>query len=159
MIIKTLQIVKSSVCQQKKLLNQATPHGEHKSLLQPMRTVKRDQVLIIHKASIISLTQIVTKNRRSVDEIVNFKIFGTLDLKSAYHQIPLLNRDKIYNTFEANGKLYQFTRISFSLTNAVAELQQEMDNFIAENDLKNTQTYLDNLGTAGNTQKEHNENL
>ena len=34
-----------------------------------------------------------------------------------------------------------------------------MDNFIAENDLKNTWAYLDNLSTAGNTQEEHNENL
>ena len=34
-----------------------------------------------------------------------------------------------------------------------------MDNFVAKNDLKNTKTYLDNLGTAGNTQKEHNEKL
>ena len=34
-----------------------------------------------------------------------------------------------------------------------------MDNFIAENDLKNTWAYLDNLSAAGNTQNKHNENL
>ena len=94
-----------------------------------------------------------------VKEIANFKIFSALDLKSAYHQIPLLAEDKIYAAFEANGKLYQFIGIPFGLTNAVAAFQRNMDNFIAKNDLKNTWAYLDNLSTAGNTQKEHNENL
>ena len=80
-------------------------------------------------------------------------------MKIAYHQIPLLAEDKIYTAFEANVKLYQFTRIPFSLTNAVVAFQRKMDNFIAKNDLKNTWAYLDNLSTAGNTQEEHNENL
>ena len=73
-----------------------------------------------------------------VNEIANFKIFRTLDLKSAYHQILLLSEDKIYTAFEANGKLYQFTRIPFVSTNAVAAFQRKMDKFIAQNSLKNT---------------------
>ena len=73
-----------------------------------------------------------------VNEIANFKIFRTLDLKSAYHQILLLSEDKIYTAFEANGKLYQSTRIPFVSTNAVAAFQRKMDKFIAQNSLKNT---------------------
>ena len=38
-----------------------------------------------------------------VNEIANFKIFRTLYLKSAYHQVPLLAEDKIYTAFEAKG--------------------------------------------------------
>ena len=46
-----------------------------------------------------------------------------LDLKSAFHQMPLLVKNKIYSAFEANEKLHQFTHIPFSLKNAVAAFQ------------------------------------
>ena len=52
------------------------------------------------------------------------------DLKSPYQEILLLIKDKIYTAFETNGKLYQFTRIPFGLTNAT--FQQKMGNFIVE---------------------------
>ena len=105
-----------------------------------MRTIKRDHVLLFtnhlsfHSIRCISVTKIDDQ----VNEIANFKIFRTLDLKSAYHQILLLSEDKIYTAFEANGKLYQFTRIPFVSTNAVAAFQRKMDKFIAQNSLKNT---------------------
>ena len=44
-------------------------------------------------------------------EIAKNKIYSLLDLKSAYHQIPIKE--------EANGKLYQFCRIPFGVTNGV----------------------------------------
>ena len=33
----------------------------------------------------------------------------TLDLKSAYHQLPIQDGDKKYTAFEVDGKLYQFS--------------------------------------------------
>ena len=80
-------------------------------------------------------------------------------MKSTYHQIPLLDEDKIYTAFEASGKLYQFTRITVGLTNAVAAFQRKTDNFIGKNDFKNTWSHLDNFSAAGDIQEEHNENL
>ena len=79
----------------------------------------------------------------------------SIDLKSAYHQIPLLVENKIYTAFEANGKLYQFTRICFGLKNAV----EKWTILQLKNDFKNTWAYLDNLSTAGNIQEKHNENF
>ena len=38
-------------------------------------------------------------------EIAKYKIYSSLDRKSAYHQIPI-KEDKPYTAFEANGKLY-----------------------------------------------------
>ena len=80
-----------------------------------------------------------------INEIAKYKVFGTLDLKSAYQKIPLLLEDKPYTAFVANGKLYQFTHLPFGPTNAIATFQKEMDEFIAENDLKATFAYMDNI--------------
>ena len=84
-----------------------------------MRTVKRDYVLLIHEPSIACISHLdaypLPRIDDQVNKMANFKIFGTLDLKIAYHQIPLLAKgNKIYTTFEANGKLYQFTRSLFA---------------------------------------------
>ena len=51
-------------------------------------------------------------------EIAKYKINCSLNLKRANHQIPI-KEDKPYTTFEASGKLYQFCRIPFGVTNAV----------------------------------------
>ena len=58
-----------------------------------------------------------------IDDMINnlakYRVFSTFDLKNAYHQLPICDSDKKYTGFEANGKLYQFCRIPFSVTNGV----------------------------------------
>ena len=58
-----------------------------------------------------------------IDELINelskHRFFSKYDLKNAYHQIPLHPNDKKLTAFEANGKLLQFDRIRFGLTNAI----------------------------------------
>ena len=41
-----------------------------------------------------------------VSEIAKGTVFSTLDLKSAYYQLPLCPEDRPYTAFEACGKLY-----------------------------------------------------
>ena len=50
-------------------------------------------------------------------DISKCKYFSTLDLKSAYHQVPLKQEDRKYTAFKIDGKLYQFKRIPLSVTN------------------------------------------
>jgi len=45
------------------------------------------------------------------DEIAQHKYFSTLDLTSAYYQIPLAIEDRPFKAFEAKGKLYQSCRL------------------------------------------------
>lgn len=94
-----------------------------------------------------------------VNKIANYRVFSTIDLRSAYHQVPLKNEDKPYTAFEARGNLYQFTRLPFGVTNGVACFQREMVKFIEENDLKAVFPYLDNITISGKDQNEHDENL
>jgi len=46
--------------------------------------------------------------------------YSTVDLKSAYYQVPLVKEDREYTAFEANGKLYQYCRMPFGMTNGVS---------------------------------------
>ncbi|KAG5323337.1 GVQW3 protein, partial [Acromyrmex heyeri] len=41
-------------------------------------------------------------------DILAHEIFSTIDLKSAYHQLPILESERKYTTFEVCGKPYQF---------------------------------------------------
>ncbi|KAG8173284.1 hypothetical protein JTE90_009857 [Oedothorax gibbosus] len=44
-----------------------------------------------------------------IDDLINkvsqYKVFSTVDLASAYHQVPILDSDKPYTAFEAAGEL------------------------------------------------------
>jgi transposase InsO family protein len=94
-----------------------------------------------------------------VHDISQFSVFSMLDLKSAYHQIPIRQDEKLYTAFEANNRLYQFTRVPFGLTNAVAAFQRIMNDIISSHKLEGTFSYLDDLIVAGKTTEEHDRNL
>lgn len=94
-----------------------------------------------------------------VNRIASYKFYSSIDLRSAYHCVPLHSDDKIYTAFEANGTLYQFRRLSFGLTNGVSCFQRIIDGFIKDNALSDTFAYLDDVTICGHTQKEHDYNL
>ena len=79
-----------------------------------------------------------------IANLAKYRVFSTFDLKNAYHQLPICDSDKKYTGFEANGRLYQF---------------RQMDRIIAEEQLKDTFPYLDDITVAGSTQKEHDSNV
>ena len=94
-----------------------------------------------------------------VEQIAQYTVFSTIDLKSAYHQYPIREEDAPYTAFEAEGGLYQFKRLPFGVTNGVAIFQREMDNFVKNHDLKATFPYMDNITICGRDQKDHDLNL
>ena len=86
-------------------------------------------------------------------------MFLTFDLRNAYHQVPILRYDRKYTGFEPRGRLYQFRRIPFGVTNGVAVFQQLMDNIIKEKKLKDTFPYLDDITVAGANQADRDKNV
>ena len=94
-----------------------------------------------------------------VQKIAQYSVFSTIDLRSAYHQIPLKEEDKPYTTFEALGGLYQFNRMPFGITNGVAGFQRSIDDVITKENIKDTFAFVDNVTIYGKTQKEHDENF
>lgn len=94
-----------------------------------------------------------------IEKIAQYEYFSTLDLKSAYHQVPILEEEKPYTAFEACGNLYQFSRIPFGVTNGVACFQRVIDNIIKENNIEGTFAYVDNVTVCGTSKEDHDMNL
>ena len=94
-----------------------------------------------------------------INELAKYSVFSTFDLRSAYHQIKIVESERKYTAFEANGKLYEFNRIPFGVKNGVAVFQRVISRFIENENLNDTFPYLDNVTVAGRTQEEHDLNV
>ena len=94
-----------------------------------------------------------------VNQIAQNRVFSTVDLRSAYHQVLLIPEERPYTAFEANGRLYQFKRLPFGVTNGVSIFQREMDELVDKYSLNGVYPYLDNITIVGKTQEEHDTNL
>ena len=96
-------------------------------------------LVIDYSQTVNHYTQLNAYPLPRIDELVNklaqYRVFSTIDLKSAYHQVELNEADKPYTAFEAGGGLYQFKRIPFGVTNGVASFQRIMNNIILEEKL------------------------
>ena len=94
-----------------------------------------------------------------INDLAKYHVFSTFDLRSAYHQIQITEKDRPFTAFEACGKLWEFTRLPFGVTNGVPAFQRKMDNLVQVEGLKDTFPYLDNITVAGHTQEEHDRNV
>jgi len=63
-----------------------------------------------------------------------------IDLRLAYHQVPLLAEERHYTAFEAHGQLFQYKRLPFGVTNGVSAFQRSIDEFI-KNTVFRTSTF------------------
>lgn len=151
----------------KKLLSQG--------IIEESRSPWRAQVLITRsinskKRLVIDYSQTVNKYTQldayplpNMEEIISrvskFSFFSAIDLKSAYHQIPILQEEKKYTAFEADGNLYQFCRIPFGVTNGVSSFQRTIDWLIRKENLAGTFAYLDDITICGKSEDEHKLNL
>ena len=144
-------------------------------IIEPSNSPWRAQVVVTRnerhkKRLVIDFSQTINKFtyldayplpnlNETVNTIAQYRVYSVIDLKSAYHQVPLQNRDKTFTAFEANGRLYQFCRIPFGVTNGVSAFQRTIDSFIAEEGLTDTFAYLDDVTICGNDQEHHDKNL
>ena len=94
-----------------------------------------------------------------VHSIANYRIFSVIDLSKAYYQVEICESDRPYTAFQAGNQLLQFKRIPMGVTNGVAAFQRFMNQFISENRLEATFSYLDDITICGKTREEHDANL
>jgi hypothetical protein len=96
---------------------------------------------------------------KMIERISSYELYSTLDLKSAYHQVPIAEKEKPYTAFEACGSLFQFRRIPFGVTNGVACFQRTIDQIIKAENIHDTFAYIDNVTICGRSRVEHDQNL
>ena len=84
-----------------------------------------------------------------INKLSQYSVFSTFELHNTYHQIELLKAERKYTAFEANGNLYEFTRIPFGVKNGVAVFQSQIAKVINEENLKDTFAYLHYVTKAG----------
>ena len=94
-----------------------------------------------------------------INDLAKYTVFCTFDLRSANHQIPIAEKDRIYTAFETSGKLWEFIRIPFGVTNGVPAFQREMDKLVQNEGLSDTFPYVDNITVGGRNQQEHDQNV
>lgn len=143
-------------------------------IITPSRSPWRAQVVVVDqmnkKRMVIDYSQTINKYTdliaypvpgitEMVEKVSSYSWFSSIDLKSAYHQIPLKVSERPYTAFEAAGKLYEFTRLPFGVTNGATCFQQVLDELIAAENLKDTFAYIDDITICGHSRYEHDQNL
>ncbi|GFV47633.1 putative retrovirus-related pol polyprotein from transposon opus [Trichonephila clavipes] len=96
------------------------------------------------------------KPRMVVDYSHTINKYTLLD---AYPLPKIEERETLYSFFEACGKLYQFFRVPFGVTNGVACFQRVVDKIIEDEGLTLTYPFTDDVTVCGKDQKEHDDNL
>ncbi|XP_054276624.1 uncharacterized protein LOC128995632 [Macrosteles quadrilineatus] len=158
-----------------KFIKEETERLLKEGIIEPSTSPWRAQVLVVkgetkkkrmcidYSQTINRFTQLDAYPLPRVEDVVNkvskFSVFSTIDLKSAYHQIQIENEERIYAAFEACGRLYQFCRIPFGVTNGVSCFQREIDSIIQKEGLECTVAYLDDVTVGGRNKDEHDTNL
>ena len=83
------------------------------------------------------------------------KYFTTLDLKSGFHQIELLENDREKTAFSVNNGKYEFCRLPFGLKNAPSIFQRAIDDVLRDQIGKSCHVYIDDVIIYSRTENEH----
>ena len=91
-----------------------------------------------------------------LDALHGARWFSTLDLKSGYWQVPIMERDEEKPAFPTSGgQLYEFNQVRFGLCNAPATFSCLMDRVLSGLHWETCLLYLDDIIMFSSTWEEH----
>ena len=94
-----------------------------------------------------------------LDAVSGARVFSTLDITSAYNQIPVREADVPKTAFVTKYGLYEFTTMPFGLCNAPATFQRVMELALSGLQWNTCLIYLDDVIIFSKTHEEHADKL
>jgi hypothetical protein len=113
-----------------------------------------------------SLNEVMIKNKYPLpsiedlfDQLKGACVFSKIDLRSGYHQLRIKASDIPKTAFTTRYGLYEYTVMSFGLTNAPAYFMYLMNNVFMEYLDKFVVVFIDDILIYSKTEEEHEEHL
>jgi hypothetical protein len=113
-----------------------------------------------------SLNEVTIKNKYSLpridelfDQLKGAKYFSKVDLRSGYHQLKIRESDIPKTAFVTRYGQYEFTVMSFELTNAPAYFRNLMNNVFIEELDKFVIVFIDDILVYSKNVEEHEKHL
>jgi hypothetical protein len=113
-----------------------------------------------------SLNDVTIKNKYPLprfedlfDQMRGARVFSKIDLRSGYHQMKIRPSDIPKTTFSTRYGLYEFTIMSFGLTNALAYFMNLMNKVFMEYLDRFVVVFIDNILIYSKNDSDHEEHL
>jgi hypothetical protein len=113
-----------------------------------------------------SLNEVTIKNKYPLpriedlfDQMIGAKVFSKIYLRSGYHQLKIRVEDIPKTAFTSRYGLYEFTVMSFALTNAPAYFMYLMNKVFMEYLDKFVVVFIDDILVFSRSEEEHEEHL
>jgi hypothetical protein len=90
-----------------------------------------------------------------LDQLKDAKFFSKIDLRSGYHQMKIRSEDIPKTTFVTRYGRYEFTVVSFGLTNAPAYFMNMMNKVFMDELDKFMVVFIDDILVYSSTAEEH----
>ena len=88
--------------------------------------------------------------------MVGARFFSSMDLKSGFWQVQMLEKSRQYTAFTVGSLgMYEFLRMPYGLCNAPAMFQRLMQNCLGELNLTYALVYLDDMIVYSHTEEDH----
>jgi hypothetical protein len=113
-----------------------------------------------------ALNEVTVKNKYPLpriedmfDQLIGASVFSKIDLRSGYHQLRIRPSDIPKTTFITKYGLYEFTVMSFGLTNAPAFFMNLMNNVFMDYLDKFVVVFIDDILIYSQSEEEHVNHL
>ena len=113
-----------------------------------------------------SLNEVTIKNKYHLpriedlfDQLRGARVFSKIDLRSGYHQLKIRPFDIEKTAFTTRSGLYEYTVMSFGLTNASAYFMYLMNKVFMEYLDKFVVVFIDDILVYSKDEEEHEEHL
>jgi hypothetical protein len=113
-----------------------------------------------------ALNEVIIKNKYPLpriddlfDQLRGACVFSKIDLRLGYHQLKVQKCNKLKTAFVSRYDLYEFTVMSFGLTNALAYFMYLMNKVFMEYLDKFVVVFIDDILVYSGSEEEHKGHL